>query len=227
MNGTLALLRKLMTIVATLCMLAVACVNGSAQTLTLDSFESGRYTKSLNSATTQDTHYAPLPAGSPLGQARETVFTLAPGPYGLPSSLVVEKVAGPPPVGVCIVNTGFGGVTGLQVWYGSTLSGAPAPLGLNLGGYSAFRIKFAALASSGSLTMLMEVYVGTQIYASPVQVPPGNSPFSVDFPFSSFVTSGVPDFSDIDYILIETEGGNTSFGVTSFEAVTYADPRRR
>jgi hypothetical protein len=202
-------------------------MNGFAQTLALDSFESGHYAKSLNSATTQDTHYAPLPAGSPLGQARETVFTLAPGPYGLPSTLVVEKVAGPPPAGACIVNTGFGGVTGLQLWYGSTLSGAPAPLGLNLAGYSAFRINFAALSSSGSLTMLMEVYVGTQMCASPAQVPPGNSPFSIDFPFSSFVTSGLPDFSDIDYILIETEGGNTSFGVTSFEAVTYAESYRK
>jgi hypothetical protein len=160
-------LRNLVTSGAALCIFGIACMNGSAQTLTLDSFESGHYSKLLNGATTQDTHYAPLPAGSPLGQARETVFTLAPGPYGLPSTLVVEKVAGTPPAG-------------------------------DLAGYPAFRINFAALSGSDSLTMLMEVYVGTQIYASP----------------------GVPDFSDIDYILIETEGGNTSFGVTSFEAVT-------
>src|ERR1035438_9155541 len=47
--------------------LGIACMSGSAQSLTLDDFTTGQYVVTINNVNTKDLHYAPLPPGSPLG----------------------------------------------------------------------------------------------------------------------------------------------------------------
>ena len=61
---------------AALSILGVACMTASAQTLTLDNFKHGSYTKALTPSQPADTHFEPLAANSPLGAARETVFAV-------------------------------------------------------------------------------------------------------------------------------------------------------
>ena len=188
-----------------------------AQTLTLDNFTSGTYVKHLSNAQTQDTHYAKLPPHSPLGAARQTFFVVSPNPYAQQSTLDIGK-------GICIVDAGFGTVPGLDIGYGFTLSGTEVPLGLDLGGYSAFQLNFAGIATSEDLGAIIAVFLHSGgNYASELVLPTYANPISIDFPFSGFNKPGgltQADVSDIDYIVIETFGGGfASYGITSFEAI--------
>jgi len=198
-------------------LLAVTAVSQSfAQStpLTLDNFTSGPYVKSLNSASNvQDIHFAPLPSGSPLGAARGTAFLLDPDPYAQPSTLSIGK-------GICIVDNGFGDITGLQIEYGYTLAGLQAPLGLSLAGYSGFQLNFAGVAAYESMIVTIVVYLPDGTYHSfEVVLPPNGNAFSTAFPFSGFSAGGLTqsDVSNIQTIVIQTEG--ESFAITSFQAV--------
>ncbi len=204
--------------IAALSILGIAGVTASAQ-LTLDDFSKGHYTKVLKTAQASDTHYEALPAGSPLGAARETFFQIGTNPYAQSSTLDIGK-------GICIVEAGFQDDSVLEIVYGVTLSGAQAPLGLNLGAYSALQLNLAGISSSGSLYLIVEIYPHSGgYYTSEVELPPTDNPVPEVLPYSSFIAaSGAvltqADASDIDYIVIEVgEGGFESFGITSFQAV--------
>jgi hypothetical protein len=190
--------------------------NASAQ-LTLDNFTSGAYVKHLNTGATQDLHYAKLAPGSPLGAARQTNFSIGPNYYDQGATLSVGK-------GVWILDAGFGTVPGSYMTYGVTLTGVEAPLGLDLGGYTGFRLNFAGVASSEDLGVAIVVFPhdGNNC-AYELVLPTYANPIAIDFPFSGFNKSGgltQADASDIDYIVIEAYGGGyASFGVTSFQAV--------
>jgi hypothetical protein len=206
---------------ATLFIVGIACMNGfAASPLTLDDFKSGDYVISLNNVNAVDLHYAQLAPGSLLGAARYTAFTAAPNPWAQKSTLDIGK-------GICVVDSGFGVVGAVQIIYGATVSGKQAPLGLNLGGYSAFRLNFAGIATSQSLLVVITVWPHSGGYFDLVVVlPPSGNPFPLDFPFASFKKGGVgggltqSDVGNIDYIDVQAQGGGfASFGITSFEAV--------
>lgn len=204
---------KLTRLIAAVSVLGPAGVSGSAQTLTLDNFKSGAYTVTLEAPQAQNEHFAPLSAGSRLGPARETVLTIGANPYGQKTTLDIHK-------GICILDGGFGVIPGVQIYYGFADATTPAPLGLNLTGYSAFRLNFAGISTELSLGVEIAVFAHSgAIYGAQQILSPTPSNLSVDFPFSSFVPSAV-DVSDIDTIGIVTWGGGTnSYGITSFQAV--------
>jgi hypothetical protein len=116
----------------------------AATPLALDDFKAGDYSVSLTTASSQDVHFAPLAPGSPVGPARETVFVIGPNPYGQLSTLDIGK-------GICILDGGFGVVPGVQIYYGYANAATPAPLGLDLSGYSAFRLNFAGISTEVDL----------------------------------------------------------------------------
>ena len=121
--------------------------------------------------------------------------------------------------GICIQEADFGIYPGLQIYYGYTLNGAPAPLGLNLGGYSAFQLNFAALSNFEPLGVEIAVWLHNgNVYAQQALLPPSTA-FSADFPFSKFTGGGLTqsDVSQIDYIGVVTWGGTATFGITSFK----------
>jgi hypothetical protein len=185
----------------------------AATPLTLDNFKTGHYTVSLTTAQSQDVHFAPLAPGSPLGPARETVLVIGSNPYGQRSTLDIGK-------GTWIVDGGFGVVPGVQIYYGFADATTPAPLGLNLSGYSRFRLNFAGISTADVLGVEIAVWSHSgSVYAAQVLLSPAVDEFSQDFLFSSFSPSAL-DPSDIDTIGIVTWGGGTnSYGITSFEAV--------
>jgi hypothetical protein len=185
----------------------------AATPLTLDGFKAGHYVVSLTAAQSQDVHFAPLAPGSPLGPARETVFVIGGNPYGQRSTLDIGK-------GIWILDSGFGVIPGVQIYYGFANATTPAPLGLNLSGYSAFRLNFAGISTALSLGVEIAVWAHSgAVYGAQVLLSPEVDAFSEDFLFSSF-TGGSLDASDINYIGIVTWGGGTnSYGITSFEAV--------
>ena len=191
-------------------------VQSSAQ-LTLDDFTSGSYVKHLNTGPTQDQHYAKLAPGSLLGAARQTNFSIGPNYYKQGATLSIGK-------GIWILDAGFGTVGASDITYGVTLTGAAAPLGLDLSGYSGFRLNFAGVASSENLGIIVVVFPhnGNSCAYERVLSTYAN-PISIDFPFSGFNKPGgltQADASDIDYIVIEAYGGGfASFGITSFQAL--------
>jgi hypothetical protein len=113
---------------------SILCINGfAAAPLVLDDFRSGAYSKTLKVIGASDLHYEPLAAGSLLGAARQTDFSLGPNPYNQWNTLSIGK-------GVFVVDTAVGAVTAISIGYGQTLTGVQTPLGLNLGGYSGFQL---------------------------------------------------------------------------------------
>jgi hypothetical protein len=202
------------------CIAAIALVwiplQASAQ-LTLDDFTSGAYVKHLNTGLQQDQHYAKLAAGSLLGAARQTNFSIGPNYYNQGATLSIGK-------GIWILDAGFGTVGGSDITYGVTLTGANAPLGLNLGTYTGFQLNFAGVASSEDLGVIVVVFPhdGNSCAYEKV-LPTYANQISIDFPFSGFNKTGgltQADASDIDYIVIEAYGGGyASFGITSFQAI--------
>jgi hypothetical protein len=203
-----------------LCSAAIALMwiplPASAQ-LTLDPFTSGAYVKHLNTGSTQDVHYAKLAPGSLLGAARQTNFSIGPNYYNQGATLSIGR-------GIWILDAGFGTVAASDITYGVTLSGAEAPLSLDLGTYSGFRLNFAGIASSEDLGVIIAVFPHDGNNCAYEQVlPTYANPISIDFPFSGFNKPGgltQTDASDIDYIVIEAYGGGfASFGITSFQAI--------
>lgn len=213
LGQTLLSLNKLFSATATLSMLCVASMNGSAQTLTLDDFKSKLYEVSLKNAQAQDIHFEALPPGSRLGPDRETVLALGPNPFAQLSTLYIGN-------GICILDAGFGVVPGVQIYYGWASNTQRVPLGLNLSGYSAFRLNFAGVSTSESLGVEIAVWLHSgSVYAAQAPVLASPNAFAKDFPFSSFGLTQA-DMSDIDTIGIVIWGGGTmSYGITSFQAV--------
>lgn len=201
--------RALMAVAALLLPPAIHAANP----LTLDNFKSGHYLVSLTTAQSQDIHFAPLAAGDLLGPARETVFVIGANPYEQRSTLDIGK-------GIWIVDGGFGVVPGVQIYYGWANATTPAPLGLNLAAYSAFRLTFVGVATEEVLGVDITVWTHSgAVYAAQTSLTPQVNETSVDFQFSSFKPSAL-DAGDIDYIGIVTWGGGTnSYGITSFQAV--------
>jgi hypothetical protein len=190
-------------------------VPASAQ-LTLDDFTSGAYVKHLNAGPQQDQHYAKLAHGSLLGAARQTNFSIGPNYYKQGATLSIGK-------GIWILDAGFGTVAASDITYGVTLTGSPAPLGLDLSGYSGFQLNFAGIASSEDLGVIIAVFPHNgDNCAYELVLPTYANPISIKFPFSGFNKAGgltQADASDIDYIVIEAYGGGfASFGATSFQA---------
>src|SRR5579863_10154502 len=134
---------KLLGAIAILSILGSVCMTGSAATFTLDDFKSGNYVVSLENANARDIHFAELAPGSPLGPARYTVFTPGPNPYAQWSSLNIGN-------GICILDSGFGVIPGVQIYYGWASPTRSAPLGLNLSGYAAFRVNFAGISTAAA-----------------------------------------------------------------------------
>ncbi|MGA7078613.1 MAG: hypothetical protein WBQ43_01815 [Terriglobales bacterium] len=205
--------------IAALSILGIAGMTASAQ-LTLDDFSKSSPPKALKTAQSSVTSYEALPAGSPLGAARETVFQIGPNPYKQSSTLKIGK-------GICIVEGGFQIATALDIIYGVTLEGVQAPLGLNLGTYSGLQLNFAGIASTESLLVIVQVYPQSGgIYEDEVALQPTDADTILTMPYSSFLAdSGAAltqtEASNINYLLIIAEGGGTtdSFGITSFQAV--------
>src|SRR5579863_3388267 len=191
-------------------------LHASAQ-LTLDNFTSGAYTKHLNTGPQTDLHYAKLAPGSLLGAARQTDFSIGPNYYDQGATLSIGK-------GIWILDAGFGTAGATDITYGVTLTGVPAPLGLNLSGYSGFQLNFAGIASSEDLGVIVVVFPhdGNNCAYEKV-LPTYANPISIDFPFSGFNKPGGLtqfDASDVDYIVIEAYGGGyASFGITAFQAI--------
>jgi hypothetical protein len=204
---------------AALSILGVACMTASAQTRTLDNFTHGSYTKVLK-AQSSDTHMEALPAGSPLGAARETVFSVGPDPYAQSSTLSIGK-------GICIVDSGFQADSDLVIGYGFNLSGDEVPLGLNLGAYSGVQLNLPAIATTEALYIIVEIDPSSGgYYGSEVVLGPTPNAVSQVFPYSSFTQGGTgnvltpAEASDINYIIITVGGGGSaSLGITSFQAV--------
>ena len=202
------------------CMAVIALVSipvqASAQ-LMLDDYTTGQYVKHLTNPQVHDLHYGALPPNSPLGAARQTYFEAGPNPYAQLSTIDFGK-------GHFIVDSGFGAVAAVQVVYGVTLSGTEVPLGLNLDGYSGFRLNFVGIATSEDLSVFVIVYPHDgAVCAYQVVLPPYTNPISIDFPFAGFNKSGgltQADVSNIDFIVVQAQGGGfASFGITSFQAV--------
>jgi hypothetical protein len=193
--------------------LLVVSAMQAASPLVLDDFKSGHYTVSLTTAQSQNTHFAELSAGTPLGPARETVFMIGANPYGQSSTLDIGK-------GIWILDGGFDAAPGVQIYYGYLSANTPAPLGLDLNDYSAFRLDFAGIATEQFLGVEIEIWAHSgAVYSSQVSLTPAVNSFSETFKFSDFLPSAL-DASDIDYIGIVTSGGGTnSYGITSFQAV--------
>lgn len=205
--------------IASLSILGIACMAASAQTLTLDNFTKGRYTKVLTNQQPTDTHYESLGSGSPLGAARETVFTIGPDQYGQSSTLAIGK-------GICIVDAGFQTNSPLQIFYGVTLDGVETPMGLNLGGYSGLQLNFPAISTDESLDVIIEIDPRSGgYYTSEVELASSPNPSSISFPYTSFLQGGTgnvltqADASDISYIIITAGATWSSFGISSFRAV--------
>lgn len=200
---------------------SILCTNGfAASPLVLDDFTSGPYSKTLKVIGASDLHYEPLAAGSLLGAARQTDFTLGPNPYNQWNTLSIGKH-------VFVVDTAVGAVTATSIGYGFTVSGAQTPLGLNLGGYSGFQLNIAGIATSESLIVVITVWPHSGGYFDiEVVLPPSGNPIPEVLPFSSFNQGGgggsltQSDVSDIDYISIQAQGGGfASFVFTSFAAI--------
>jgi len=204
------LLNKITKTIVAVSALAAPAIH-AATPLMLDNFKAGHYQVSLT--TSQDTHFAPLAPGSPLGPARETVFTVGSSPYGQRSTLDIGK-------GIWIVDGGFGVTPGVQIYYGFANETTPAPLGLDLSSYSAFQLTFAGIAVEVVLGVEIAVWAHSgAVYGAQVFLPSTPNITSVDIPFSSFA-GGTLDAGDIDYIGIVTWGGGTyTYGITSFEAL--------
>lgn len=195
-------------------------VRTSAQTLTLDDFTTGTYVKRVKNPNVHDLHFAALPPGSPLGQARQTYFGAAPNPDGQWSTLDVGN-------GRLVVDAGFGCSANLELGYGYTLAGAEAPLALNLDGYSSLQLNFQGVATSEELLVVITIFPHTGGYWNyEIVLPPNPNAFPLSFPFSGFRNgegggSLTPaDLSNIDFVAILGEGGGSaSFGITSLLAV--------
>jgi hypothetical protein len=203
-----------------LCMAVVAAVSIpaalSAQTLTLDAFTCGAYSKHLNTGPQDDTHYAKLCRNSPLGAARQTFFNIGPNSYNQGATLDIGH-------GIWILEAGFGTVDGSDVSYGFTVEGNEVPLGLDLSGYTGLQLNFAGIATSDDLGVIIAVTVGSGTYdsGSPAILYPSQNALSVQYPFSGFSGGGLTqaDVSNISYITIEAFGGGyASYGITSFQA---------
>ncbi len=191
-------------------------VQASAQ-LTLDNFTSAQYVKHLNIANANDVHYAALPLNGFLGAARQTTFEIGSNLYAQSSTLDIGK-------GICIVDAGFGVTPALWIFYGETLSGTEVPLGLNLAGYSGFRLNFAGISTTEALLAIITVWPHDNGVPHDLELvlSPEVNPISVDFPFSTFSAGGLSqtDLGDIDYIFIQVQDGvSASWGITAFEAV--------
>jgi hypothetical protein len=141
---------------------------------------------------------------------------MGPDPYGQSNTLSIGK-------GICIVDNGFQNAPNLEILYGVTLSGDLAPMGLNLGAYSGLYVNFAGIETVGALYLIVEIDPSSGgAYVSEVELPTNADPSTVTLPYSSFVNGGVAltpaEASDISYIFIEAEDGNSSFGITSLKA---------
>lgn len=184
--------------------------------LMLDDFMSGPYHVTLTPPVPSDAHYAPLAPH----RWRETYFQNGNGgDWAQPSSLTIQK-------GILIVSSGFGASSGVQAIYGTTPHGVPAPLGLNLGAYSALRLGFAGLSSTEGLIVIITVFdkAGGN-WALEKVIPSNGNPFVLDFPFSLFANGavGLPrsvvhDIAQID-VEAQPAGWGQVFGITSFQAV--------
>ena len=202
---------------AALSFLGMAGVSASAQ-LTLDNFPNGNsgnnYVKTITAPATA-THYEGLPSGSPLGAARETIFTIGVNPYSQTNMIDVGN-------GILIVDTGFQAASALTVGYGFSVHGKEVPLGLDLSSYTGLQLNFAGSSSLFNLDVLVEIWPSSGGYYTSGQIlAPSYYPYSVSLPFTGFTGSegGPLDPSDINYIIIEFYAGyNQEYGVTSLQA---------
>jgi hypothetical protein len=204
---------------AALSILGVACMTASAQTLTLDNFTSRSYAKTLTTPQSSAYGNRPLPADSPLGATRETLFEIGANTYAQPSTLSIGN-------GACIVQAGFLDDSALQIFYGVTTTGAAAPLGLNLSAYSGLQLDLRAIATDESLYLIIEIDPSSGgYYTSELEVPSTPNPSTISFPYTSFTKGGTgavltqAEASDIDYIYIQAGASWSSFGITSLKAV--------
>jgi hypothetical protein len=204
---------------AALSILGVACMTASAQTLTLDNFSQGTYTKGLKVPQSSVYGHQPLPAGSPLGALRETIFTIGANEYAQTSTLSIGG-------GACIVQAGFLDDSVLQIIYGVNSAGAETPLGLDLSAYSGLQLNLPAIATDESLYLIIEIDPSSGgYYTSEVEVQSTPNPSSISFPYTSFTKGGTgavltqAEASDISYIYIQAGASWSNFGITSFNAV--------
>jgi len=206
--------------IAALSILGMAWMTASAQ-LTLDNFPNGNsgkdYVKTITTTGTA-THYEGLPSGSLLGAARETIFTVGTNPYSQTSTIDVGN-------GILIVDTGFQAASALTVGYGFSVHGKEVPLGLDLSSYTGLQLNFAGSSSLFNLDVLVEIWPSSGGYYTSGQIlTPSYYPYSVSFPYTSFLdASGAAltptEAGDINYIIIEFYAGYAqSYGITSLQA---------
>jgi hypothetical protein len=93
---------------------------------------------------------------------------------------------------------------------------------LNLGTYGRFRINFLGLNGIHGVNFNIVVYQNNgYVYSAGQNVAPQSGPFSIDFPFSTFVSnnsSQPPDFSKINAVDFVFQSVD-SFGISSITAV--------
>jgi len=209
-----------LTFLSAIAAVAILSVNASAQ-LMLDTFPTGnngeQYVATLPTPDGQTTvtNYEPLPNGSLLGEARETIFDIGPNPYAQPSRLDVGN-------NILIVEAGLQISSVLTIGYGFGPE-ENTPLGLNLGAYSGLELNFAGSCSTFNLEAIMEVWPASGGYhaSNQAETPKCSYASNVTFPYTSFNYGGLTqaEASDISYIVIELGSGySQNYGITSLEA---------
>jgi hypothetical protein len=186
-------------------------VPASAQTLSLDEFDTGPYLVRRASGIT--TAYQ---SGAMIGGYRQTTLNVASNPFGQTGSLMLGRG------GLLVVNADAGVYDRAELYYGQSSAG-PAPLGLDLTPYDRFRVHFESNAQSLNFNIVVFTSGKAGYDQLGYNVSPRYTPFCQDFPFSDFVAGGAgADWSDVDAIWLVFQTwplGGGDFAVDSLETV--------
>jgi hypothetical protein len=146
-----------------------------------------------------------------------------------PTQVQVVPKSSTNPTPALVWSSGFMTFGAFSVIYGDTQEGVPA-LNLNLSQYNPesngrFRLAFAGVQEPLTLNFL--VYSSGQYFDCGIGLGPVTTNFTLDFPFDQLSPqsgSGTIDWTDIDIILFEAEGGSVGapqLAVTSIAAIQY------
>ena len=196
-----------------------------ADSVILDDFTTGAYSKSLHCG-----EHSAFRNGTMIGGVRNTFFQVPCGdganPFDQTASLEILKD------GPLAFGAGIRVFHRVEVLYGFDKGGF-TPLNLDLTGFDRLRVKF----DSNDLVLNFNVVVLMQDGTSRVQaacnLQPGTLPFNVDLRFAEdFATqTGTPDWSDVDAVDIIFQSGSAiganDYAVTAFNATDEADPGAR
>jgi hypothetical protein len=212
-----------------LCVAFLPALVVQAQTQPIDNFTGGPHNVTLLSGT--DTNFQPSD-GSLVGPGRLTHFLIgedpASNPLHQPATLDIGN-------GYLVVDTGARVAHRLEVFYGFDADGNPAPMNLNLAGFTKFRVHFDTLDQGLNFNMQVIAANNPAVATCGVNQPgdPTGIPFFVEFEFTCFLPNDgpPPDFSHIDMIDLIFQTGNVigghDYAITLVEAVPEPSVARR